>query len=147
MNQANPAPGGIVCATRGGEGSERTIQRAIGLARERGLRLTFLYIAGLEFMRRTTMGHAGLAAEEVRKMGEFIMLTLVEQAQAEGVEADFAVREGRFRDELLRYLAETRPAVLVLGRPQPDTGFFDLRSLSRLVQEIEKQTGVPVELA
>ena len=146
MNQIKSTDG-IVCATRGGEGSEPTIQQAIALARARKVRLTFLYIADLEFMKRSSMGRASLAAEEMRKMGEFIMLTLVEKAQEEGVEASFAVREGRFRDELLRYLAETRPAVLVLGRPQPDTGFFDLRSLSRLVQEIEKQTGVPVELA
>ena len=146
MNQIKSTDG-IVCATRGGEGSEPTIQQAIALARARKVRLTFLYIADLEFMKRSSMGRASLAAEEMRKMGEFIMLTLVEKAQEEGVEASFAVREGRFRDELLRYLAETRPAVLVLGRPQPDTGFFDPRKLSRLAQEIEEQSGVPAELA
>jgi nucleotide-binding universal stress UspA family protein len=146
MNRTNQLSGGIVCATRGGEGSEPTIERAIALARERGLRLTFLYIADLEFMRRAPTGHVSLAAEELRKMGEFIMMTLVEQAQAGGVEADFAVREGRFEAQLLRYLVETRPATLILGCPQPDTCLLEPAILSRVAQEVEEQTGVQVEL-
>lgn len=136
----------VVCATRGGEGSEPTVQGAIELAQERELRLTFLYIADLEFMKHTTMGRTGRAAEELRKMGEFIMLTLVEKAQGAGVEADFAVRQGRFREELLGYLEETHPAMLVLGTPQKDTGFFDQSKISGLAREIEEQTGVPVKL-
>jgi nucleotide-binding universal stress UspA family protein len=146
MNQANRDSGGIVCATRGGEGSEPTIERAIALAQERGLRLTFLYIADLEFMKRATTGRVSLAAEELRKMGEFIMMTLVEQAQARGIEADFAVCEGRFEDQLLRYLVETRPAMLILGCPQPDTCLLEPPILSHLAQKVEEQTGVRVEL-
>ena len=146
MNQTNQNPGNIVCATRGGEGSEPTVRGAISLARERKLGLTFLYIADLEFMKRAAMAHTSRAAKELRKMGEFIMTTLVEQAHAEGIEADFAVRPGRFRDELLRYLEETRPATLVLGSPRPDTAHLDAQTISRLTQEIEEQTGTPVEL-
>jgi nucleotide-binding universal stress UspA family protein len=146
MNQANRDSGGIVCATRGGEGSEPTVERAIALAQERGLRLTFLYIADLEFMKRATTGRVSLAAEELRKMGEFLMMRLVDQAQATGVEADFAVRQGRFEDQLLRYLVETRPAMLILGCPQPDTCLLEPTILSRLAQKIEEQTGVRVEL-
>jgi hypothetical protein len=146
MDQTNHDFGGIVCATRGGEGSEPTIKRAIALARERGFRLTFLYIADLEFMKRAPTGHVSLAAEELRKMGEFIMMRLVEQAQAAGVEADFAVRVGRFEGQLLRYLAESRPATLVLGCPQPDTCLLEPTILSRLAQKVEEQTGVQVEL-
>ena len=146
MSQTNQDFGNIICATRGGEGSEPTVRGAINLARERGLRLTFLYIADLEFMKRTAMAHTSRAAEELRKMGEFIMTALVEQAQGEGIEADFAVRPGRFREELLRYLEETRPATLVLGSPRPDTAHLDAQKISRLAQEIEEQTGVPIEL-
>lgn len=146
MNQTKQDSGGIVCATRGGEGSEPTVERAIALAQERGLPLTFVYIADLEFMRSAVTGQAGLAAEELRKMGEFIMMTLVEQAQAEGVEADFAVRVGRFEDQLLRYLVETRAAMLILGCPQPDTCLLEPTILSRLAQRVEEQTGVQVEM-
>jgi nucleotide-binding universal stress UspA family protein len=147
MNQTNQDPDGIVCATRGGEGSEATIQAAIDLAREREVRLTFLYIADLEFMRRASTGHASRAAEELRKMGEFIMMTLVERAQAEGVEADFAVRQGRFRDQLLYYLEETHPAMLVLGSPKPGTACLDESSLNHLMQDIKEQTGIPMMCA
>lgn len=146
MNQTNQDTGSIICATRGGEGSESTVQYAITTAQERGLMLTFLYIADLQFMKRTMTGRASLAAEELRKMGEFIMLTLVEQAQEQGVKADSAVCQGRFRDELLRYLGETRPTMLVLGSPKPGTAHLDSGSLDRLTKEIEEQTGVQVEL-
>ena len=146
MNQTNTDSGGIVCATRGGEGSEPTVERAIELAQERGVRLTFLFIADLEFMRHATTGHVTLAAEELRKMGEFLMMRLVDQAQTEGVEADFAVRQGRFEDQLLRHLVETRPATLILGCPQPDTCLLEPPILSRVAQEVEEQTGVQVEM-
>jgi nucleotide-binding universal stress UspA family protein len=146
MNQTRQDSGGIVCATRGGEGSEPTVERAIALAQERGLPLTFVYIADLEFMRSAATGHVSLAAAELRKMGEFIMMTLVERAQAEGVEADFAVREGRFEDQLLRYLVETRAAMLILGCPQPDTCLLEPAILSRLAQRVEEQTGMQVEM-
>jgi hypothetical protein len=92
MKQTDSDFGGIVCATRGGEGSEPTVERTIKLAQERRVGLTFLHIADLEFMRRATTGHVGLAAEELRKMGEFLMKRLVDRAQAEGVEADFGVQ-------------------------------------------------------
>jgi nucleotide-binding universal stress UspA family protein len=152
MNQTNPNQiegeelGGVVCATRGGVGSEPTVQGAIALAQEGGLRLTFLYVADVEFMKQTEMGRTALIAEEVRKMGEFIMMTLVERAQGEGVEADYAVRQGGFREEVVSYLEETCPTALVLGRPQEGTARLDLDRLTRLAQEIEEQTGVPVKL-
>jgi len=146
MNQTSSNLGGIVCATRGGEGSEPTVERAIELAQERGLGLTFLHIADLEFMRRAPTGRVSQVAEELRKMGEFLMLRLVDRAQAAGVKADFAVRQGRFEDQLLSHLEETRPAVLILGCPQPDTCVMEPTMLSRLAQEIEEQTAVQVEM-
>jgi nucleotide-binding universal stress UspA family protein len=152
MNQTNTNSqqgeelGSVVCATRGGAGSEPAVQWAIGLARERGLRLTFLYVADVEFMKQTEMGRTALVAEEVRKMGEFIMMTLVEKAQREGVEADYAVRQGHFRQELVGYLEEVRPVTLVLGSPKAETARLDLEKLNRLAQHVEEQTGVPVVL-
>jgi nucleotide-binding universal stress UspA family protein len=138
--------GSVVCATRGGVGSEPAVQGAIALAQEGGLRLTFLYVADVEFMKQTEMGRTALIAEEVRKMGEFIMMTLVEKAQTEGVEADYAVRQGRFREEVVTYLEEAHPAMLVMGRPQEGTARLDLDKLNRLTQEVEEETGVPVKL-
>lgn len=147
MSPTNQDSGNIICATRGGEGSEPTVQGAINLARERGLKLTFLYIADLEFMKHTAMAHTSRAAKELRKMGEFIMTTLVERAKEEGIEADFAVRQGRFRDELLCYLEETHPAMLVLGSPKPGTACLDESSLNHLMQEVTEQANIPVMCA
>jgi nucleotide-binding universal stress UspA family protein len=138
--------GGIVCATRGGEGSEPTVQHAIARARELELPLTFLYIADVEFMKQTEMGHASVVAEEMMKMGEFIMMTLVERAQQEDVTADVAVRQGEFREQLLGYVDERKPDLLVLGCPLPDSCYFQPDSLAALALEIKERTGVDVEL-
>jgi hypothetical protein len=146
MEQTKTHSGGIVCATRGGEGSEPAVQYAIAQASAHGLPLTFLYIADLEFIKYSGKGHIVSIAEEIRKMGEFIMLTLVERARENGVEADLAVRVGRFHDMLSSYLVEARPTMLVLGFPQTVTGHFNLERLRALAQKIEAETGVPIEL-
>ena len=42
--------------------------------------------------------------------------------------------------------ADNCEAMLVLGTPQKDTGFFDQSKIAGLAREIEEQTGVPVKL-
>jgi nucleotide-binding universal stress UspA family protein len=146
MNEACVATGGVVCATRGGDGSEPTIRYAISRARELSLPLVFLYIADMEFMKYTEMGRTTLVAEQVRKMGEFIMLTLVERAEQEGVAAEYAVRQGEFRAQLISYLQERQPGLLVLGCPLPDSCYFQRDALNALARQVEEETGVKVEL-
>jgi nucleotide-binding universal stress UspA family protein len=146
MNEICAATGGIVCATRGGEGSEPTIAHAVSRAQELGLPLVFLYIADLEFMKYTEMGRTSLVADEVRKMGEFIMLTLVEKAEQEGVAAQYAIRQGEFRAQLIAYMQERQPQLLILGCPLPDSCYFQPEALSTLAEEIREETGVEVEL-
>ena len=42
--------GRILCPTRGGEGSYRTQDAAIAMAKERGDELVFLYVVDLDFL-------------------------------------------------------------------------------------------------
>ncbi|TET51380.1 MAG: universal stress protein, partial [Anaerolineales bacterium] len=135
MNEVCDPTGGIVCATRGGEGSELTIEHAIARAKELNLQLIFLYIADVEFMKHTEMGRTALVADEMRKMGEFIMLTLVERAGQKGVTAGYAVRQGDFHDQLVSYLEERQPELLVLGSPLPDTSYFQPEGLGTLAEQ------------
>ena len=146
MNETCDATGGIVCATRGGEGSEPTTDYAISRAKELKLPLVFLYIADVEFMKYTEMGRTSLVADEVRKMGEFIMLTMVERAEQQGVAAEYAVRQGEFRAQLVDYIKERQPQLLVLGCPLPDSCYFQPDALAKLAEEIKEETGVEVEL-
>lgn len=146
MTQNKVSAGRIACATRGGEGSEPTIARAIDLAKERKLELTFLYIVDLEFMKRTSVARTERAADELRKMGEFIMIGLVEKAESQGVDANYSVLHGHFKEELLRYVAENRPTTLVLGCPRPETCRVDLLRLTELGEEIRTETGVEVDI-
>jgi len=142
----NQLLGHIVCATRGGEGSEATVERAVSLARERGLALTFLYIVDVEFMKQAITARTSLATEELSKMGEFVMMTLVERAAEEGVAADYAIREGRFHDVLFAYLEEVGASTLVLGSPRATTSRLKLDRLSGLAREMTEKLGVEVEL-
>jgi hypothetical protein len=99
------------------------------------------------------VGHTDLVFDEMDKMGEFMMIRLCEYANEHGcVEADYVIRHGQVREEILSYLLETQPDLLVLGRPQPASDeeappAFQIESLVEFAEEFTAQTGVPVELA
>jgi hypothetical protein len=66
--------GGTVCAVRGGADSRATIDKAIDLSKETGLPLYFLYIVNLDFLYHTSSSRVNTASEQIRQMGEFILL-------------------------------------------------------------------------
>ena len=57
--------GPIVCATRGGEASRRTQERAVALARERGDPLIFLFVADTNFTQPANQSLAEALADEL----------------------------------------------------------------------------------
>jgi len=142
----------IVCAARGGQHIQPSVKRAIELAHETGARLTFLYILDIEFMKHTSLGRTNLIFDALDKMGEFMMLRLCEYATEGGcVNADYAIRHGKVRKEIKDYLAETRPGLLVLGRPKhgpehEEPPAFEREGIVRFAEEITRETGVKVEL-
>jgi nucleotide-binding universal stress UspA family protein len=142
----------IVCAARGGQHIQPSVKRAIELACESNARLTFLYILDIEFMKHTSLGRTSLIFDALDKMGEFMMLRLCEYAAEGGcANADYAIRHGKVREEIKAYLAETRPGLLVLGRPNhgpehEEPPAFEHEGIVRFAEEITRETGVRVEL-
>ena len=61
--------GKILCATRGGEDSQRTQQAAIALAQERGDELVFLYVADASFLDRIAAAVVVDVQSELDQMG------------------------------------------------------------------------------
>ncbi len=139
---------GIVCAIRGGPDSQPTIKRAIALARETDLTLYFLYVVNLDFLSRTTSTRVHTISEEMREMGEFILLSAQTTASAQGVTAEGVVRHGNVGEEIVALCHELAADYLVLGRPrlQHEESVFTHELLAEFVKRAEQQTGASVVL-
>ena len=111
----------IVCAVWGGPQSRGTVTRAIDLAVEHDARLTFFYVADAEFQAQAAIGSPiSIVYRELVQMAEFSMLILVDRAHRRGVkEADFLIREGNVRKQLLQFASETQADLWVTGAPSP----------------------------
>ena len=98
----------IVCAVRGRPASRETVTKAIELALEHDARLTFLHIMDAEFMEHATVGPLSVIYQELKDMGEFTMMILVDRAQRRGVkEVDYVLREGNIIKQIRRFAIET----------------------------------------
>jgi len=108
----------IVCATRGGEASRTTEDKAIGIARESGARLTFLYVVDTSFAaeQATSEVELDMMATDLRHIGELILKRVREKAAEAKVEAAVELREGAVSEEIEKYVTE-HPEVdlLVVG--------------------------------
>jgi nucleotide-binding universal stress UspA family protein len=134
--------GKILCATRGGEASYRTQDKAIALSKERGDELLFLYVVNMHFLNKT---HAPIVVDveqEMTKMGEFLLLMAQERSAAQGVTATTICRKGEMREELKKVARQEDVSLIVLGRPAGEESVFQLASLQAYAAEVQAETGV-----
>lgn len=137
--------GKILCPTRGGQGSYRTQDAAIAMAKERGDELVFLYVVDLDFLSKTERAvRPDVVAEEMKGMGEFLLSMAQERARKQGVEADYVLRQGDVRAEVKLAVLEEGATMVVLGQATGDEAecAFAPASLLEFAQEIEAETGV-----
>ena len=139
---------GIVCAVRGGPHSQVTIGRAIDLARETDLPLHFLYVVNLDFLTHTSSSRVRTISEEMRQMGEFILLAAQSKAMAEGVAAESLVRQGNVGEEIVHLCRELAADYLVMGLPQieHEESVFTHERLQAFIKDTEERTGAKVVL-
>jgi nucleotide-binding universal stress UspA family protein len=114
--------GKILCATRGGEASQRTQDAAIRLAKDCGDNLVFLYVVDIHFLDNTAAPIVVDVEHEIYKMGEFLLLMAQERAAAQGIAAQTVVRQGRLTAELVAAAEELGINLIVLGRPRGGEG-------------------------
>jgi len=140
---------GILCAIRGGPGSQTTIAEAIALAQRTDLSLYFLYIVNLDFLTHTSTTRVHTISEEMHEMGEFILLQAQTTASALGVDAKGVVRHGNVGEEIVKLCHELEIDYLVVGRPhaQREDTVFTQAMLTQFVAETEHQTGAKVVVA
>jgi nucleotide-binding universal stress UspA family protein len=138
--------GKILCATRGGEASRRTQDKAIALAKERGDELLFLYVVDIHFLDKTAAPIVVDVGNEVTKMGEFLLLIAQERSLEQGVTASTLVHKGEVREELKKAALEEGVSLVVLGKPAGEESVFELVSLQAFAAEIEAETGVETRI-
>lgn len=140
---------GIVCAIRGGPESQASIQRAIRLARETSEPLYFLYVVNVEFLTQTNIGQAHLVAEELRQMGEFILLLAQYKAEEQGIKAHAEIRQGDVLEQIFALCRDLDASYVVLGRPKGDEqgDVLSTEHLERFTGRIGLYTRAKVVLA
>ncbi|MFQ5886237.1 MAG: universal stress protein, partial [Anaerolineae bacterium] len=109
--------GKILCATRGGEASYRTQDKAIALAKERGDELIFLYVVDLGFLNMTASPIVVDVEGGVERMGGFLLAMAQERAREKSLEVQVVIREGKTREEIKAAAKELEVDCMVLGLP------------------------------
>jgi nucleotide-binding universal stress UspA family protein len=137
----------ILCATRGGEASLQTQRRAIEIAKERGARIIFIFVVDVRFLEHYTAPYIPAMADEMKRLGEFLLLMAQERAEQAGVEAGYTVRRGALEPVLIEAAKEYGASLVILGRPG-DKGVTSLEYLEqKLCPAIEAETGIKTVLA
>jgi nucleotide-binding universal stress UspA family protein len=119
--------GPIVCATRGGEAGRRTQEKAIALAKERGVELVFLCVFDPSFAGKLTNALATAVEEEQRWLGRALLGIAQARAQKEGVDARTVVLCGPLLETIETYLRQVDASALVIGEPKIDSALAAFR--------------------
>jgi len=110
--------------------------------------LYFLYIINLDFLSHTTRIASDIVSEQIKQMGEFILLAAQEAADAQGVHPEGVIRQGDVTECIINVCHELQADYLVLGRPAPHgrhTVFSD-EMLASFISDFEQKSGAKVVL-
>lgn len=134
----------ILCATRGGEASIPTQEKAINLAKERESSLAFLYVADSSFLDKIAAAVVVDVDEELTHMGEFLLTMAVERAAEQGVVAQSVTRTGIIREVLPEVARELGATMIVLGRPAGESSRFQESEFERFCEWLQEETNASV---
>lgn len=136
--------GKILCATRGGEGSQSTQDAAIALAKKRGDELIFLFVVDVGFLDQLSAPIVVDIERRLEDMGHFELARAQERAKAQGIQAHPLVRRGRLREELIQAALEAEVTLILLGRPMGKTAVFEQETLMAFAQALQEETAIEV---
>jgi nucleotide-binding universal stress UspA family protein len=132
----------ILCATRGGEASQRTQDAVISMAKEMGASVLFHYVVDVEFLKLTARGvRPDIVSTEMAHMVEFLLAIACERASLQGVEAELCVRQGPLREALESAARDYGADAVAFGQPSGPESSFTMADLRRLADHIEESTG------
>jgi cation:H+ antiporter len=134
----------ILCATRGGEASRPTHEKAIEIAKEMGAELLFLYVFDQTALPLEATPLVINVEAQIRHMNDYLSRTAQEQASQAGVESRIIVRAGSLREQLASVAREEDIDLVILGNPAEKSSLFKREALNTLAAEIEEATGARV---
>jgi nucleotide-binding universal stress UspA family protein len=134
----------VLCATRGGEASIPTQEKAIALAKEKGFALAFLYVADSSFLNKTAAAVVVDVDEELIHMGEFLLTMAVERAVEQGVTAEPIIRTGVIREALPEVSRELGASFIVLGRPAGESSRFQESEFEKFSEWLQNETDATI---
>lgn len=137
-------PNRILCATRGGQASQPTHQKAIELAQAQGAELLFLYIFDRQILQKFATPIVINVEAQVEHMLTFLRTTAQEQARQAGVRARVVIRTGNLREQIKTVAREEQVNLIVLGSPAGNSSLFVREALHALAAEVEEATGISV---
>ena len=136
----------IVCATRGGEVSRRTQQRAVALAKERGTELVFLCVVDPGFAGPVSKALAATLADELQRLGKALLSIAQVRAREQGVVTRTVVLSGPAWQNIEEYVRRVDADALVIGAPRTGSTprAFGSGDVHHLAETINEATGVEV---
>jgi cation:H+ antiporter len=136
--------GRILCATRGGQASQPTHQKAIEIALEQNAELVFLYVFDQRAIQQVATPIVINVSSQMDHMRAFLRNTAQRQAAQAGVRAMVRVRAGSLREQIQAIANEHKVDLIVMGNPSEKTSLFKREALRALADEIEAETGIEV---
>jgi nucleotide-binding universal stress UspA family protein len=132
----------ILVPTDGSEGVDRTLDHALGMARNHGATVHALYVVDRRFELAADGDRDDLIAR-LTDRGEAAVAAVAERAKAAGVDAVTGVREGIPYKTILGYADDAGVDVITMGT-HGRTGRDRLAHLGSVTERVVENATVPV---
>ncbi len=138
--------GPIICATRGGEASHRTQERAITLAKERNTELIFLCVVDASFAGPLDEPLAAALDDELKRLGRSLLNIAETRAREQGVSVRTVCMSGPVWESIEKFLQETNDGTLVIGASRSNAmdQVFGSGDVSEFAESLQRVVGVEV---
>lgn len=137
----------IVCATRGGEGSQLAQRAAIARAKTQGDRLVFVYVVHVDGQEGFDVTLRPALHNELAWLGKTLLKLAEQRSQLAGVAAETLIVEGDARQQIKTQLQALAADILFMGAPHGSTAnHFGDDAIELFAEEIRVETGVVVEV-
>ena len=138
--------GPIICATRGGEASHRTQERAIALAKERNTELIFLCVVDASFAGPLDERLAAALDDELKRLGRSLLSIAEKRAQEQGVSARTVCISGPVWESIEGFLQEINASAFVIGSPRSSRAHqaFGSGDVAGFAESLRQTVGVEV---
>jgi nucleotide-binding universal stress UspA family protein len=138
--------GPIICATRGGEASHRTQDKAIALAKERNTELIFLCVVDASFAGPLNEQLAAALDDELKRLGRSLLNIAETRAQEKGVSARTVCISGPVWESIEGFLQEIKASAFVVGSPRSNVTHqaFVAGDVAEFAESLRQTVGIEV---